>query len=135
MVRGALGPTAFNGRGEPLAFITDNSDAERKALAVTWPTSQRFLCIFHVLQQVWRWLLSSKNAIQKDHRQVLMSDTKALMYADSTDYFHDKWESFKNSSLAMTYPNFFRYSIVFSMNYLKEIQFQYPHCLVRYRHT
>ncbi|KAK4289431.1 hypothetical protein Pmani_037594 [Petrolisthes manimaculis] len=109
MIREALGPSAFNGRGEPIAFITDNSDAERKALAVTWPTSQRFLCIFHMLQQVWQWLLNSKNAIRKDHSQVLMADTKALLYADSTEDFRDKWENFQDSSLAMTYPNFLRY--------------------------
>ncbi|KAK4327495.1 hypothetical protein Pmani_002051 [Petrolisthes manimaculis] len=108
MVKDALGHSAFCGRGEPQSFITDNCDAERKALAVTWPTSQRFLCIFHMLQQVWRWLLNSKNGIQKDHRQELMAGMKALMYAETRENFSEVWEKFQTNSLAMTYPNFIR---------------------------
>lgn len=49
MVKETLGDCAFYGRGEPQSFMTDNCDAERKALAKSWPTSQRFLRIFHIL--------------------------------------------------------------------------------------
>lgn len=63
--------------------------------------------------------------IQKDHRQVLITDMKALMYADSTEDFRDKWENFQDSSPAMMYPNFFRYSIIFSLYYLTKFSFNF----------
>lgn len=108
MVKEVLGDCAFYGRGEPQSFITDNCDAERKALAKTWPTSQRFLCIFHILQQIWRWLLDSKHGIQKNNRQELMAAMKSLVYAKSRDVFHQVWENIQASSLGKTYPNFLR---------------------------
>ena len=52
MVRDALGPSAFFGKGAPGVIMTDNCDALTNALKKTWPSSQLFLCIFHILQQV-----------------------------------------------------------------------------------
>lgn len=121
MVKNALGHSAFYGRGEPQSLITDNCEAERKALAVTWPTAQHFLCIFYILQQVWRWLLNSKNGIQKAHRQELMASMKTLMYSKTREDFSEVWEKFQTNSLGMTYPNFLRYSIIFNSLYLQGI--------------
>lgn len=54
MVKSAVGEGAFFGNGTPQAFMTDNCDSERKALAAaTWPLAQLFLCMFHLQQQVW----------------------------------------------------------------------------------
>ena len=108
LVKKAIGPAAFYGKGTPQCFMTDNCDAERKALAATWPEARLFLCIFHLLQQVWRWLLDSKHAVRKEHRQELMAVTKKLVYATSTAEFSQVFEEFQGSSLAETYPRFTR---------------------------
>lgn len=106
MVKEAIGECAFYGKGEPQSFITDNCDAERKALAATWPTSQQFLCIFHILQQVWRWLLDSSHSIIKNDRQELMAAVKSLVYAESTKAFDELLEKIENNPCAEKYPNF-----------------------------
>ena len=87
-----LGDCAFYSRGEPQSFMTDNCDADRKALAATWSTSHRLFCIFHILQQVWRWLLHSEHGIQKHHRQECMAGMKTLVYTKSKEEFTEVWE-------------------------------------------
>jgi hypothetical protein len=49
--------------------MTDDSAAERAALAEVWPLAVLLLCIFHVLQAEWRWLLSNT---KKEDRQKIM---------------------------------------------------------------
>ncbi|XP_043192572.1 uncharacterized protein LOC122365422 isoform X1 [Amphibalanus amphitrite] len=87
LLQKAVGSGAFNGRGHPSAFITDNCDAERRALRTVWPEAEQFLCVFHVLQQVWRWLLDSKHGVPKDKRQELMRIMQKLVYAESPERF------------------------------------------------
>ena len=48
---------------EPKAFITDDSDAERAALRNVFPSAILLLCIFHVLQALWRWLITLDNGV------------------------------------------------------------------------
>lgn len=57
LLKKVLGERAFFRQGHPKVFITDNSDPMRKALKTVWPDSEQFLCVFHILQQVWRWVL------------------------------------------------------------------------------
>lgn len=109
MVTEALGDCAFYGTGEPQSFMTDNYDAERKTLAATWSTSQRLLCIFHILQQVWRWLLDSKHGIHKHNRQELMVAMKTLVHSKSKEEFNYVCENIQASALTKTYPSFGRY--------------------------
>ncbi|KAK4327556.1 hypothetical protein Pmani_001963 [Petrolisthes manimaculis] len=109
MVKEALGESGFYGRGEPQCFITDNCEPERKALASTWPTSKQFLCIFHVLQQVWRWLLDCKHGIPKENRQDLMKMTKSLVYASSKEEFIELWKKVEAHALLEKYSNFKSY--------------------------
>lgn len=58
-------PAVFNNKNHPKNFMTDNSAAEIEAIKSVWPESQNLLCIFHVLQAVWRWLWDAKNGINK----------------------------------------------------------------------
>ena len=67
--------------------MTDNCDAERSALRAVWPASAQYLCIFHILQQVWRWLLDTRHGVPKEDRQGLMAATKQLVYAPSPEAF------------------------------------------------
>ena len=38
-------------------IITNDSQAERIGLRRTWPNASMYLCVFHFLQTMWRWLL------------------------------------------------------------------------------
>lgn len=79
-------PNAFGGKSVSLQFltyqnliiffekapeivITDDSSAERNALRAVWPSASLLLCIYHVLQSEWRWLLSHE---KQDIRQEIM---------------------------------------------------------------
>ncbi|KAF0295930.1 hypothetical protein FJT64_006641 [Amphibalanus amphitrite] len=73
LLKKALGEKAFYGRQHPECFMTDNCDAERGALRKVWPESAQYLCIFHVLQQVWRWVLDSRHGVPKQDRQRYMA--------------------------------------------------------------
>ena len=43
--------------------MTDNCSELRDALRMTWP-STLLLCVFHLLQQICRWLHDSKNKVE-----------------------------------------------------------------------
>ncbi|XP_066958964.1 uncharacterized protein [Macrobrachium rosenbergii] len=109
MLKQMLGDSAFYQQGHPLCFITDNSDAERNALRKVWPNSERYLCIFHILQQVWRWLCDSSHGVKKDHRQLLMQVVKNLLYAKTEQKFNEDWHAVLQTQEAKNYENFVRF--------------------------
>lgn len=73
-VRSVLPSNAFYGRGNdgPQLFITDDSEAEKNALANIWPEAKQLLCIFHCLQCWWKWLWDNTHGISKEDRQPIM---------------------------------------------------------------
>ena len=80
MYKEMLPDNAFFGRGVngPAIFMTDNCSELRAALCFVWPLSILLLCLFHILQQVWRWLCDSNNAIAVHDRQSLINVFKNL---------------------------------------------------------
>ncbi|KFM58354.1 hypothetical protein X975_23587, partial [Stegodyphus mimosarum] len=68
-------------------IMTDDSCLLRTALHSTRKNTRLLLCQFHVLQAVWRWLCSSNNDIDKNHRKYMMNCVKQLMYAVDTESF------------------------------------------------
>jgi hypothetical protein len=50
MLKGTTQGTGFYGATQPECFMTDDSDAEKAALKKVFPSSNRLLCHFHVLQ-------------------------------------------------------------------------------------
>ena len=54
-----VGDGAFYGTGFPTVVMTDDSKAEKNALATLWPQTHQVLCIFHSLQEYDRWLLAN----------------------------------------------------------------------------
>lgn len=52
----------------PMVIMTDNCDELKDALHAVWPSSKLFLCVFHLMQQVWRWLFDRKNGILQADR-------------------------------------------------------------------
>ncbi|XP_042913276.1 uncharacterized protein [Parasteatoda tepidariorum] len=101
----------FYGVGYPSIFMTDDSEAEIKALRHVWPLSRNLLCIFHVAQAVWRWLWDSKHGIPKEHRNLLMMFFEHILYAKT---FIEAEEAYINScgyigSYLPTYANWNEY--------------------------
>ncbi|CAI6376429.1 unnamed protein product [Macrosiphum euphorbiae] len=76
-------PCSFGGHGFPKQFIIDDSEAERQALRAIWPESSIFLCRFHVLQSVWRWLWDSKHDIRNEDRKLLFKLFQTILNASN----------------------------------------------------
>ena len=48
--------------------MTDNCDELGDALNAVWPRSKLLLCLFHMMQQVWRWLFDKHHCISQEDR-------------------------------------------------------------------
>ncbi|CAB5367359.1 unnamed protein product [Rhizophagus irregularis] len=97
-LKSILPSNAFFGRGvdlDPSMFMTDDSAAERNAIELCWPNSKRFLCIFHVLQALWRLLWNANNQIKKDDRSTVISDFKRILYANSENIMNVEYQKFQ----------------------------------------
>jgi len=70
MLKSILPSTAFYGNLEagPKLFMSDNNSEIRDALQTVWPKATLLLCIFHLLQQVWRWLFERTHGISLNDR-------------------------------------------------------------------
>ncbi|XP_057311257.1 uncharacterized protein LOC130649070 [Hydractinia symbiolongicarpus] len=62
--------------------MTDNCDELKDALHAVWPKSRLLLCIFHLMQQVWRWLFDKKHGISQHDRPVIMAKFRKVVYAE-----------------------------------------------------
>ena len=100
LLKEAVGSDSFFGRAAPNCFMTDNCAPERNALKSIWPTARQYLCAFHILQQVWRWLLDSRHGVKKGERQQLLGVVKSLLYATSPEKLLNIWEAFCGNILA-----------------------------------
>lgn len=109
MVKEAVGDEAFNGKGFPKLFMTDDSAAEREALHTVFPNSKLLLCSFHVAQSVWRWLLEKKHNIPKDCRQQLYYSFKKILLASSAAEAEDAFETARNIEIAAKYSSWLEY--------------------------
>lgn len=83
LLKSLLTKDAFGGRGEagPCVFLTDDSKAEKGAIAQVFPEATQLLCIFHLLQAVWRWLWNKEHKVEMKDRQTLFSIVKDMLYA------------------------------------------------------
>lgn len=62
--------------------MTDDSAAEKKAIAEVWPSTTQLLCLFHFLQSEWRWLMSYSSNVLPMHRPNLMKLFKQVTLKD-----------------------------------------------------
>lgn len=82
----------FKSTSGPTVFVTDDSLSEHMAINETWPHSKIFLCIFHVLQSVWRWLVKTKNSVPESKQKVYYEHFRDIMYAKTEDDCKSKYE-------------------------------------------
>eukprot|EP00057_Strongylocentrotus_purpuratus_P017237 XP_011671711.1 PREDICTED: uncharacterized protein LOC105441859 [Strongylocentrotus purpuratus] len=99
---------AFFGRGTlgPRVFLSDDSEAERQSLAAVFPDATLILCVFHLLQAVWRFLWEGKNQIRKEHRPQLLFAVKKMTFSMSENTLEEAYEELQGSDVARLYPNF-----------------------------
>ena len=98
---------AFFGQNYPSVIITDDSTALRNSLRNVFPMSKLLLCIFHVLQNVMRFMWLGKNNIKPEHTQSLYRAFQKSLYMNSVDEFENHYnilfDAFKD------YDNLFSY--------------------------
>lgn len=101
----------FYGRGTqgPHVFLTDDCCPERQAIHSSFPESVLLLCIFHILQAMWRFLWDAKNKIPKENRPHLLGLLKSLVYADSVKKLEELYGSARNDEIAKKSPNYLQH--------------------------
>lgn len=88
-----LGEKLFRGKtAGPKIFITDDNVIERDAVKKSFPNSINLLCIYHVLQSIFRWLVKTKNFISETERQVFFQDFREVMFAKTKEECVEKYE-------------------------------------------
>lgn len=65
------------------------------AIETVWPQSINLLCIFHVLQYVWKWLCDKEHNILKDDRKNLMTNFVIIVYCTREDEAENAFETAK----------------------------------------
>lgn len=79
---------AFFGRGSPKLIMTDDSPAERNSLRANFPEAILLLCIFHVLQAMWRYIWDSTHKVPFEDKPYIYFLFRQLLYAPSVEEFH-----------------------------------------------
>ena len=88
----------------PDVFMTDNCDELRNSLHAIWPNSTLLLCIFHILQQVWRWLFERNHGVSANDRVDIMKLFRRVLYAQSVDEFDNASSVLIDSHITSKYP-------------------------------
>lgn len=110
--KSALPDYAFFGASAakgPEVFMTDNCLELKEALSQNWPDSKQVLCVFHLLQQIWRWLHDRNHSIATDDRPHILLAFKRVLYAENEEDFKSQYESLLEDEIASMYPNFIKY--------------------------
>ena len=66
------------------------------------------LYVFHILQQVWRWLHDKKNAIAQEDRPFIQLKFKAVLYAQEEGDMDEKFTDLLDA-VVCKYPRFEHY--------------------------
>ena len=93
----------------PKVIMTDNCLELRDSLHHTWPHATLTLCIFHILQQIWRWLYDKNHGINLADRPHMILLVKCVMYASNEDDMIANYDNLRNDSCLKKYPNFMKY--------------------------
>jgi hypothetical protein len=100
---------APSGKG-PRVFMTDNCMELKDAIHQVWPDATTVLCIFHLLQQVWRWLHDKKHGIALEDRPHILLGFKHALYAEDEEEFQAEYDNLLQDEVALKYPNFVTYA-------------------------
>lgn len=109
LLKNLIGSDGFYGKGFPSIIMSDDSTAERKALAEVFPHTSLLLCIFHVMQAVWRWLWDTNNKIQKDDKKYLMHLFRNVLFAPNESDCQNIMNTLQNDNVAKKYSKYLNY--------------------------
>ena len=79
---------AFYSRGAscgPQVVMTDNCTELRQVIREKWSSTTLLLCVFHILQQVWRRLYDKKHGISPNGRVEIMKMFRILLYSKTEE--------------------------------------------------
>jgi len=85
---------------QPNIGMTDHDESIRNSLKSVWPNITLFLCLFHILQAVWRHLMLSASGVAKDDRQAVFRAFRTCVYANKSDLNSSKDALFSLGSLS-----------------------------------
>ena len=80
-------------------FFDDFDYKLRNALKKRFPDSCLLFCIFHMLQQIWRWLYDQLHNIRADDRVEIMKRFRQILYCETEVELQNMCAQFLNSSL------------------------------------
>lgn len=108
LYKSILPPDAFFHRGEkgPKIAMTDDSKAEQNALQEVWQDITLLLCVFHLLQALWRWEWNADHKIDKSDRPALFNLFKSLVYAQTSSDYETRKNELLSHKTAHKYPQF-----------------------------
>ena len=105
MFKEILPENSFFRKGFPDVFMTDNCAELREALSEVFPLSRFLLCVFHILQQVWRWLYEKRHGVLPNDRLEIMKCFRKLVYADDEEMFRRQQDEFFELPYVLKYPS------------------------------
>lgn len=108
LLKSILPEGAFHGRGAdgPQVAMTDDCKSLRQGLHAVYPHCSLVLCVFHLLQAMWRWLWDAHSGIPKQDRPYLLRLFKSLVYAESVGDLNERHEHLANDDIVRKYPKF-----------------------------
>ena len=78
--------------------MTDNCGELGQGLREKWSQSTLLLCVFHILQQVWRWIYGKEHGISAADRLEIMRMFKALLYSEDEERLRINIESIQENA-------------------------------------
>ncbi|XP_063965028.1 uncharacterized protein LOC135156449 [Lytechinus pictus] len=108
LLQSILPERAFFGRGAmgPQVIMTDDCKALRQGLHAVYPQSSLILCVFHLLQALWRWLWDTHNHISKQDRTYLLNTFKELIGADNSLDLESRFQQIQEDKVVARYQQF-----------------------------
>ena len=83
--------------------MTDNCSELREALSKRWPASILLLCVFHLMQQVWRWIFEKKHSVHRSDRTVILLLFKRVVYAKEEEEMENAYEEMISTDVVSKY--------------------------------
>lgn len=94
--------------GPDIFYVSDNK-AEKEALKSAFPKSHLLLCISHILSATWSLLLDRKNTIKKEHRSLLFSKMKMMLFSQSIEELEMNYAYAAGDNVVKANPQFLDY--------------------------
>lgn len=93
----------------PLVIMTDDCTPLRQALHGAFPEATLVLCVFHLLQAMWRWLWNCSSEVPMQHRAQLLKSFRGLVYASTPTDLMEGYNRLIEDHVASQHPDFVRH--------------------------